>query len=354
MELNIDANDDAFLQKLSHETNIHIERILIDSKLEITLDDLEKEIKLDDNYLYVINFSNQTISNYNVYYSVDISNNVEHRIFNILNKNSLFIENYSYLFIKFTPFEYNCMHWMNSFNTEQKKQEIMVKQIRITDSVIKKAKHVEYYNKLTMMPQDKCIYILYENNNNERIINDNLCEEIIDFFDKYPIKRTERWESGQNVNCKFIKLEECCCNPDDVIKIKAKELDDRLFKSINQAVTIMTLKYDIRAGDDCGYCIRKIYGPTRDHKDGLQVNNINNVLPNNKIRVYSLIIALNDDYDGGEIYFRNQGFKHKLKKGEIIVFPPYWTHPHFTFPLLNSTYRYTINTWLYEEPTYSK
>ena len=60
-------------------------------------------MKLDDNYLYVINFSNQTISNYNVYYSVDISNNVEHRIFNILNKNSLFIENHSQLFLKLKP-----------------------------------------------------------------------------------------------------------------------------------------------------------------------------------------------------------------------------------------------------------
>lgn len=65
--------------------------------------------------------------------------------------------------------------------------------------------------------------------------------------------------------------------------------------------------------------------------------------------MFSLVIGLNDDYDGGEFYFPNQKFKHKLKKGEIILFPPYWTHPHFTFPLLNRTYRYTINTWLLEE-----
>ena len=37
------------------------------------------------------------------------------------------------------------------------------------------------------------------------------------------------------------------------------------------------------------------------------------------------------------------------KKGQIILFPPYWTHPHFTAELKNRTYRYTINSWLHED-----
>jgi len=62
----------------------------------------------------------------------------------------------------------------------------------------------------------------------------------------------------------------------------------------------------------------------------------------------SIIIALNDDYEGGEFYFPIQDFRIKLKKGQIIVFPPYWTHYHMVDSPINETYRYTLNTWLYE------
>ena len=61
----------------------------------------------------------------------------------------------------------------------------------------------------------------------------------------------------------------------------------------------------------------------------------------------SNIISLNDDYEGGEFYFSKQDYKIKLKKGDILCFPPYHTHPHMYTPI-NNTYRYTINTWLYQ------
>ena len=64
-----------------------------------------------------------------------------------------------------------------------------------------------------------------------------------------------------------------------------------------------------------------------------------------KIRHSSCIICLNDDYIGGEFIFEKQNFKYKMSKNDIIIFPPYYTHPHLTLPLENRTYRYTINTW---------
>jgi hypothetical protein len=38
----------------------------------------------------------------------------------------------------------------------------------------------------------------------------------------------------------------------------------------------------------------------------------------------------------------------KMKKGSVIIFPPYWTHLHEVSNLENNTYRYTINTWTLE------
>ena len=124
-------------------------------------------------------------------------------------------------------------------------------------------------------------------------------------------------------------------------------LDNMVYKIINKCGQILFEKYNIKCGGDSGYCFRKIYGSTKLHSDG--INPIQNkYLPFNKIRNMSVIICLNDDYEGGEFYFPRQDYKVKLKKGDIIMFPPYYTHPHMTYPLLNKTYRYTINTWFYE------
>jgi hypothetical protein len=95
--------------------------------------------------------------------------------------------------------------------------------------------------------------------------------------------------------------------------------------------------------------LRKIHGPTRLHKDGINIEPIENkYIPVKKIRNMSIIICLNDDYEGGEFYFPIQDFRVRLKKGEILAFPPYWTHQHMVETPTNNTYRYTINTWLYE------
>jgi hypothetical protein len=104
-------------------------------------------------------------------------------------------------------------------------------------------------------------------------------------------------------------------------------------------------------GGDDGYCFRKITGGTRLHTDsvfGDTHEKLSKNSPIRDVRKLSLIIALNSDYEGGEFYFPSQGIdKIKLKKGQAILFPPYWTHPHGTREL-NGTFRYTINTWLLE------
>ena len=65
----------------------------------------------------------------------------------------------------------------------------------------------------------------------------------------------------------------------------------------------------------------------------------------NIIRKLTMIIALNSNYEGGEIEFPTQNVKIKMKQGDLIAFPPYWTHEHFVNSPCNDTYRYTINLW---------
>ena len=132
---------------------------------------------------------------------------------------------------------------------------------------------------------------------------------------------------------------------------------DPFFKSISSKLidigNFVKNKYFITFGTYNEYNheainMRKIYGPTRLHCDS-PISNLSDPdysVTVKEIRTLSVIIALNGDYDGGEIVFPCQNFKTKLEQGEAIAFPPHWTHPHYTEDLKNNTFRYTINTWL--------
>ena len=69
-----------------------------------------------------------------------------------------------------------------------------------------------------------------------------------------------------------------------------------------------------------------------------------------KRRILSIIIALTDDYDGGEFNFPEQSYQVKLKKGEAITFPPNYFYPHEVSPPSNGE-RYTISLWVLVDPS---
>lgn len=105
---------------------------------------------------------------------------------------------------------------------------------------------------------------------------------------------------------------------------KLKEVNKNIYLSVDRVASQ-------------GLVLRKITGNTRQHVDQIG----GNFGP----RLLSIIIALNENYDDGIITFPDQGIDVKLKKSEILVFPPYWTHPHkVSCPQKND--RYTITFWL--------
>ena len=177
-------------------------------------------------------------------------------------------------------------------------------------------------------------------------ISEEDCNYFIDIINKHATQ-TEIWGENQNVSCHYINSENISNPPDD--PNFQKNVDDKIYNYINKFINILNHNYDIISRGDSGYCLRKIYGPTRFHSDGINVTKIQDrYIPLRKIRNMSVIIALNDDYEGGIFHFPHQNFTKKLGKGELIAFPPYWTHLHGVETPLNNTIRYTINTWLFE------
>ena len=173
------------------------------------------------------------------------------------------------------------------------------------------------------------------------VFSEDMCNKLIDYINKNANTHLKH-EYGENVQGqeKEISIDDPFYNP-----ITSKIID--ISKFIHEKYCVPVAKYDNKGlGEDIN--IRKIDGPTKIHMDGpgFNMGNGNETIPIKHIRSLSLIIALNGDYDGGEIVFPCQNFKTKLKQGEAIVFPPYWTHPHYTEDLKNNTFRYTINTWV--------
>jgi predicted 2-oxoglutarate/Fe(II)-dependent dioxygenase YbiX len=170
------------------------------------------------------------------------------------------------------------------------------------------------------------------------ILSDQQCELVREHIEKNAcIKEHEEYNSS-NVKafiCNNLFL--------DSSESLYKEIFDTFFERISSK---LKSQYGIIINTFEPLVLRKIYGDTSLHIDNIYGNvESKRYTPPRKL---SCIIAVNDDYDGGELIFPCQDRTIKLKKGQMVLFPPYFTHPHYSENLKNNTYRYTITTWLGE------
>ena len=66
-------------------------------------------------------------------------------------------------------------------------------------------------------------------------------------------------------------------------------------------------------------------------------------------RIISVIVYLNDDYEGGELEFPNFGIKIKPQAGMMVVFPSNFAYAHIAHPVTSGT-KYALVTWLQDRP----
>lgn len=176
---------------------------------------------------------------------------------------------------------------------------------------------------LTSRPSNQ-IFIL------NNILSEDVCEDISSYIDANVKVEEKSFNHETNVTAygKVVSARDKHCN---VIKSTLKNIAEHMYK-----------KYAVETSCNSSITLRKIYGATKMHVDGP----FNSGGEAGIQRMMAVIICLNDDYEGGELLFPCQNFKVKLKQGQAILFPPFWTHPHRTNDLKNNTFRYTITTWL--------
>jgi len=61
-------------------------------------------------------------------------------------------------------------------------------------------------------------------------------------------------------------------------------------------------------------------------------------------RCISVVVYLNDDFEGGETEMF--GRKYRPKKGKALIFPSNWNYPHRACPVIKGT-KYALVTWFH-------
>lgn len=92
--------------------------------------------------------------------------------------------------------------------------------------------------------------------------------------------------------------------------------------------------------DDAGYAIIR-YETGQFYKEHIDSSTSKDV---GRARSLSILLYLNDDYEGGELYFPRQDIKIKPEAGSMIVFPSLGTHPHEALEVTKGT-KYVVVTW---------
>ena len=172
------------------------------------------------------------------------------------------------------------------------------------------------------------------------------CDEIVNYIQKNSALLVDHdvgYNIANNVECSLFSL-------NDIITQNisgAKELDKFIFDKVGAVLTaFLTIRPHFKGNQDDGYKLRRIHGGTKRHVDGVHSKTGGFT---KFVRALSFIAVLNDDYDGGIFNFPAQNLKFKVKKGEVVMFPPYWTHPHSVSSVGEGQARYTINTWILED-----
>lgn len=199
-------------------------------------------------------------------------------------------------------------------------------------------KTFEYIYYIYLMPKKRLhfingIKIIEFSNTNvyiiENMIDESLCNSII-----------ESINSSQLVNVPTTNTQNVECYR--VTKLNTNGLDEILHDKLIDIIKIIKiLKPMIHINKYSPYDLRKVYGKTNLHQDGVHNDSINK----QGIRSITIVAGLNDDYTGGLYSFPQQQLEFKLKKGSVLFFPPFWTHTHCVSSIDKGNFRYIFSTW---------
>ena len=175
------------------------------------------------------------------------------------------------------------------------------------------------------------------------IKNDNLCKEIIRFFDENKkLQKNGATASGTNYTNK--KTTDISINPNDLKNDKYKCFNsyiDELYKCfIDYQLQWPFLKKMVKNVDIGSFNVQKY--SKGDHFSQIHTERADLKTSN---RLFAWMTYLDSVEDGGTTNFLHYGIKIKPEIGKTLIWPAEWTHAH-SGEILNSGEKHIITGWM--------
>lgn len=166
------------------------------------------------------------------------------------------------------------------------------------------------------------------------------CEQIINFMKQQKTINKLDFHDHNHVRCFSYNTHDIDISVDQTIKEKLQSIPLKMNSKFNNSIDGFS-EYELRC----------VYDYTREHIDGpfgesyLDLNEKEII----STRILTGVLTLNDDFEGGIYSFPKQNIQFKPSRGDLVLFPPYWTHPHSVSGTTNNE-RYILSTWYVGKP----
>tara|TARA_Y100000816_G_C26099390_1_gene582356 strand:- start:707 stop:1342 length:636 start_codon:yes stop_codon:yes gene_type:complete len=176
----------------------------------------------------------------------------------------------------------------------------------------------------------------------KNLIDDSFCKEIIKIINNSEHFFKIDYRKGNNVkgfeSSMQNLLEKCDENKEKRLYVYIYNIIITYIKTITCIAHKINNNLFNRIPKISDIILRKIIDKTIPHCDGIP--------DQRNIRELTCIIALNQDYENGEFNFPDYNTEIKLERGDVLLFPPYWTHLH-SVNKPEHNFRYTITFWFH-------
>ena len=174
-------------------------------------------------------------------------------------------------------------------------------------------------------------------------IETNLCDKIIDFFNKNKGLQS-KGEVINGVDETKKKSVDIAVNPKDLSKPDYQNLKiyfDHLFNCYKEYRVQWPFLNEVFEKVDIGSFNIQMYPPgghfTKLHSERTSIKTLH--------RLFAFMTYLNDDFEDGETLFEHYSLSVKPKKGKTLIWPAEWTHAH-KGNVVNNGSKYIITGWL--------
>lgn len=201
--------------------------------------------------------------------------------------------------------------------------------------MLKNKKNKESYGKMIINEvYPKIVY--YQNIFNEDVDLVPLIEKD-DLDDSSIIKKWKPWNSSDNLtvfgNQKFISPYEF---------LDETFLSHKIIKMLDSAIKTCSEEYSSRYNIDLG---RLAPLSISKYFEGNSMGSHTDSYDGDTSAVLSIVLYLNDDYEGGELYFKEQQIKVKPEKNSLVAFPSTKPYFHESLPIISGTKYLSPGFW---------